>query len=185
MNELNHIRLILHQGHLVGDEAANYKEGNINSLVLRSHNIFWESHDHSEEALLSCAYKHEKQHSLVEEGLKCALSKQLCKQQHSQLPLGYAIDVQCCRDRRRGDGRSSYGIRPHPPPQLVHSPMYTRRSMTPLNSRGSETPSTHSSGHRIQYYTLRTLSSYLLGKLASATALVCTDKSCESVWFNL
>jgi len=34
MNELNHIRLILHQGHLVGDEAANYKEGNINSLVL-------------------------------------------------------------------------------------------------------------------------------------------------------
>jgi len=49
------------------------------------------------------------------------------------------IDVQCCRDRRRGNGRSSYGIRPHPPPQVVHSPMYTRRSMTPLNSRGSET----------------------------------------------
>lgn len=44
MNELNHIRLILHQGHLVGDEAANYKEGNINSLVLRSHMTYFGNH---------------------------------------------------------------------------------------------------------------------------------------------
>lgn len=185
MNELNHICLILHQGHLVGDEAANYKEGNINSLVLRSHMTYFGNHMTIQriEALLSCAYKHEKQHSLVEEGLECALSKQLCKQQHSQLPLGYAIDIQCCRDRRRRDGRSSYGIRPHPPPQLVHSPMYTRRSMTPLNSRGSETQA-HipvDTGFNITHHT----SSYLPGKLASAKALVCTDESCESVWFHL
>lgn len=101
MNELNHIRLILHQGHLVGDEAANYKEGNINSLVLRSHMTYFGNHMTIQRRHCCHVHINTKQHSLVEEGLECALSKQLCKQQHSQLPLGYVIDVQCYRDRRR------------------------------------------------------------------------------------
>ena len=49
----------------------------------------------------------------MKEGLDCAGAKQLCKQQHGQLPLRYMIDVECCVGRkvegRRGRGREGEG----------------------------------------------------------------------------
>ena len=43
----------------------------------------------------------------MKEGLDCAGAEELCKEQHSQLPLRYMIDLQCCvgRKGRRGGGR--------------------------------------------------------------------------------
>ena len=46
----------------------------------------------------------------MKEGLDCAGAEELCKQQHSQLPLRYMIDLQCCVGRK-GEGEGGGGRR--------------------------------------------------------------------------